>query len=97
VSRPADIQPESRAAAKDSQTGIDELTGEIVEVFRRRTDSMSLGPDDDFFQHGGSSFLAAQCTADLRKKGLVLSIQDVFLAPAARALATRIQPFQKAR
>ncbi|MEU7340201.1 phosphopantetheine-binding protein [Streptomyces sp. NPDC007074] len=70
---------------------------QITEVFQRRLDSSELGPDDDFFHRGGSSFLAALCTADLRKKGMVLSIQDLFLAPSAKALATRVQPLQRAR
>lgn len=73
------------------------LIPQITDVFQRRLDSAELGPDDDFFHHGGSSFLAALCTSDLRKKGVVLSIQDLFLAPSARALAVRVQPLQTAR
>ncbi|MEU6194000.1 phosphopantetheine-binding protein [Streptomyces sp. NPDC047061] len=69
----------------------------IADVFGRRLDGASVDPDDDFFQRGGSSFLAALCTAELRKQGIVLAIQDIFVAPTPRSLALRIQPLQKAQ
>lgn len=97
MSRPAENQPGSRADGNDSGIGVDTLIPQITEVFQRRLDAAQFGPDDDFFRHGGSSFLAALCTADLRKRGVALSIQDLFLAPSARALAARVQPLQKAR
>ena len=107
MSRPAEIRPEKRADENDGRAprrneqeaphvSVEELVQRIVDVFERRLDCASLGPDDDFFQRGGSSFLAALCTAELRKQGIVLAIQDIFVATTPQSLALRIQPLQKA-
>jgi len=108
LSRPAEIRPEKRADENDgraprgseqkaSDTSVEELVQRIADVFGRRLDCASLGPDDDFFQRGGSSFLAALCTAELRKQGITLAIQDIFVASTPQSLALRIQPLQKAQ
>ncbi|GAA1983330.1 phosphopantetheine-binding protein [Catenulispora subtropica] len=67
----------------------------IAAVFGRRLQVPDFGADDDFFGRGGSSFLAALCVADLKKAGLRLAIQDVFLAKTPRAVAERIESPQK--
>ncbi|MER7759594.1 acyl carrier protein [Streptomyces sp. NPDC097619] len=107
MSRPAETHPESGAdehagtapeagAHASEALGAAELTPRILAAFERRLDSPGLGPDEDFFEQGGSSFTAALVTADLRKQGIALSIQDIFVAPTPQGLALRIQPLQKA-
>ncbi|NUP49827.1 MAG: hypothetical protein HOW97_21320 [Catenulispora sp.] len=73
------------------------LADRVAAVFGKRLDVPDYGPDDDFFGRGGSSFLAALCVADLKKAGLTLAIQDVFLAKTPRAVAERIAAPQKVR
>jgi Phosphopantetheine attachment site len=76
---------------------VDALVAEVVAVLGRRLEAASYGPDDDFFTQGGTSFLAALCTADLRKRGITVAVQDLFVATTPRALAYRIQPLQRAQ
>lgn len=73
----------------------DALLSQIVTVFASRLESTTCGHDDDFFVQGGTSFLAAVCVSDLRKKGVLLTLQDLFIAKTPRELAHRIQPLQK--
>ncbi|GAA2048412.1 hypothetical protein GCM10009839_62470 [Catenulispora yoronensis] len=78
-----------------ASTSVDELVLLIAGVFGRRLEVPDFGADDDFFGRGGSSFLAALCVAELKKAGLALAIQDVFLGKTPRAVAERIESLQK--
>jgi hypothetical protein len=72
-----------------------ELGLRIAAVFGRRLEVVGFGVDDDFFGRGGSSFLAALCVADLKKAGVRLAIQDVFLGKTPRAVAERLESPQR--
>ncbi|MFJ3876984.1 amino acid adenylation domain-containing protein [Streptomyces sp. NPDC090077] len=51
----------------------------------------ALGPDDDFFAHGGHSLPASRAAARLRSAlGADCTIRDVFESRTARALAARL-------
>ncbi|SFM99915.1 type I polyketide synthase [Dokdonella immobilis] len=50
-----------------------------------------VGRDDNFFDLGGNSLLAARCVARLAAAGDTISITDFFRLPTARALATQIE------
>jgi Phosphopantetheine attachment site len=60
---------------------------EVLAIFRQLLDAPQLGPDQNFFESGGSSLLAARLAARLRSSGVLdVPTSAVFAAPTARAL-----------
>jgi hypothetical protein len=60
---------------------------EVLEIFRQLLGAPQLGPEQNFFESGGSSLLAARLAARLRTSGVLdVATSAVFAAPTARAL-----------
>jgi hypothetical protein len=61
----------------------------VLAIFRQILGTAELGPEDNFFDAGGSSLLAARLASRLRNAGVLnVSTAAIFDAPTARALAT---------
>jgi hypothetical protein len=60
---------------------------EVLDIFRQLLGAPQLGPEQNFFESGGSSLLAARLAARLRASGVLdVPTSAVFAAPTARAL-----------
>lgn len=60
---------------------------EVLAIFRQLLDAPQLGPEENFFEAGGSSLLAARLAARLRTSGVLdVPTSAIFAAPTARAL-----------
>lgn len=61
---------------------------EVLAIFRQLLGAPRLGPEQNFFEAGGSSLLAARLAARLRTSGVLdVPTSAIFAAPTARALA----------
>jgi hypothetical protein len=64
-----------------------EREAEVLEIFRQLLGAPQLRPEQNFFESGGSSLLAARLAARLRSSGVLdVPTSAVFAAPTARAL-----------
>ena len=59
------------------------------EIFANVLEIPQIGPDDDFFQMGGSSLLALSLQMEAEKKGKHLNYSDIFDYPTPRLLAEK--------
>lgn len=60
----------------------------ILQEFRSALAAPGMGPDDDFFDHGGHSLTATRIVGRLASQhGIRLRFEDVFTHPTARGLA----------
>jgi hypothetical protein len=60
---------------------------EVLAIFRQLLGAPQLGPEQNFFESGGSSLLAARLAARLRASGVLdVPTSAIFAAPTARAL-----------
>jgi hypothetical protein len=60
---------------------------EVLAIFRQLLGVPQLGPEQNFFEAGGSSLLAARLAARLRTSGVLdVPTSAIFAAPTARAL-----------
>jgi Phosphopantetheine attachment site len=65
---------------------------EVLAIFRQLLGAPQLGPEQNFFESGGSSLLAARLAARLRASGVLdVPTSAIFAAPTAREL-TRYAP-----
>ncbi|WP_198036854.1 non-ribosomal peptide synthetase [Nocardia sp. BMG51109] len=71
-------------------TGDERLLGAVREAMAAVLSAPDLGPDDDFFAAGGHSLTAVRLIGRLRRAGMSAVLDDVFAAPSARALASRV-------
>ncbi|MEW1580768.1 amino acid adenylation domain-containing protein [Streptomyces microflavus] len=63
----------------------------VCALFAETLGVSEVGLDDDFFQHGGNSLLAAGLVSRIRGTlGIELGIQSLFLAPTAAALLAAV-------
>lgn len=71
-----------------SPTALDDTAALILHAFREALAAPDLGPDDDFFDHGGHSLIATRIIGRLKSQhGIALRFTDLFHKPTARALA----------
>jgi hypothetical protein len=64
-----------------------EREAEVLDIFRQLLGAPQLGPEQNFFESGGSSLLAARLAARLRSSGILdVPTSAIFAAPTARAL-----------
>ncbi|KAF3468931.1 non-ribosomal peptide synthetase [Streptomyces sp. Tu 3180] len=71
-------------ASRPPRPGTEEtVCAALAEVLGTTT----VGPDDDFFEHGGDSILAIRLVGLLRSRGLGIATKDVFQHRTAAALA----------
>lgn len=66
------------------------VTALILAEFRAALNAPELGPDDDFFDHGGHSLIATRIIGRLLSQhGIELHFNDLFSYPSAAALALK--------
>ncbi|GAA3358782.1 non-ribosomal peptide synthetase [Saccharopolyspora gregorii] len=68
VDRDALVSWTAVPAGSGGGTGSDALLATVLRCFRDVLDAPDLGPDDDFFVHGGHSVLALRLIAELRRE-----------------------------
>ncbi|MEU4951674.1 amino acid adenylation domain-containing protein [Streptomyces lavendulae] len=74
--------------------------GGVLDLFREVLDAPGLGPDDDFFDHGGQSLLAMRLLARLREShpaAAGLRASALFASPTPRLLAKALTDRENAR
>lgn len=75
-------------AAPGAAIGSDAATDAVTAIFRELLGSSSIGPDDDFFQFGGHSLLAARLIQRIESRlGVRVQVRSLFIHPTARGLA----------
>ncbi len=63
----------------------------LIALFAEVLEVPTLGPDDNFFEQGGHSILAAHLVGRIEEQlGVELPLRDLFDAPTPRALAERV-------
>jgi hypothetical protein len=78
------------AAAGPEEPAIDAATALILSEFRAALNAPELGPDDDFFDHGGHSLIATRIIGRLLSQhGIEVHFNDLFSHPSAAALARK--------
>ena len=78
------------AAAGAEEPAIDAATALILSEFRAALNAPGLGPDDDFFDHGGHSLIATRIIGRLLSQhGIEVHFNDLFSHPSAAALARK--------
>ncbi len=89
-----------RAAGFSAMAGTDDLpatlSGKLLAIWRRILGQPHLGLDDKFMDVGGTSLMAVQVVAAVRKElQLPLSVVAFFEAPSVRLLAEKLSPTGK--
>jgi len=83
-------KPEGSNATATEVTAVDAVTALILAEFRVALNAPELGPDDDFFDHGGHSLIATRIIGRLLSQhGIELHFNDLFSYPSAAALALK--------
>jgi hypothetical protein len=71
---------------------------EVLAIFRQLLGAPQLGPEQNFFEAGGSSLLAARLAARLRTSGVLdVPCSAIFAAPTARALTRYAASLEQSR
>lgn len=86
------LAPGSAPATAETPAA-DATTTLILAEFRAALGAPELGPDDDFFDHGGHSLIATRIIGRLLSQhGIELHFNDLFSYPSAAALARKARP-----
>lgn len=76
--------------ASAGEPATDAVAALILAEFRAALNTPELGPDDDFFDHGGHSLIATRIIGRLLSQhGIELHFNDLFSYPSAAALALK--------
>ncbi|MBB6288129.1 MULTISPECIES: non-ribosomal peptide synthetase [unclassified Pseudomonas] len=73
------------------------LESALLAIWRELLGNPNIGPDDNFFAHGGDSILGLQIIARARQQQITLTPKQLFAEPSVRALARVAQTPQRAR
>ncbi|MCR4927419.1 MAG: SDR family oxidoreductase, partial [Lachnospiraceae bacterium] len=63
---------------------------QVLEIYRKVLNNDEFGPDDNFFEFGGTSLLAAKVMMALMVKDFPVVYQDIFDEPTPRSLAAHV-------
>ena len=87
-----------RPLSRLSETTATELTAELCRIFARAFELDEVAPDQDFFELGGYSALAATLAARIRERFAVeLSLREFFDEPTVAGIAGKIREAAPAR
>jgi len=83
-------KPQGSNATATEVTAVNAVVALILAEFRAALNAQELGPDDDFFDHGGHSLIATRIIGRLLSQhGIELHFNDLFSYPSAAALALK--------
>lgn len=80
-------EPRPPSQAEDAEAPLNALESTLLDIWRSLLGNPQLGPDDDFFAHGGDSILGLQIIARARQQQILISPKQLFAEPSVRALA----------
>jgi len=81
---------QASAPAAAEELASNAVTALILAEFRAALNAPELGPDDDFFDHGGHSLIATRIIGRLLSQhGVEVHFNDLFSYPSAAALARK--------
>ncbi|OEC33737.1 non-ribosomal peptide synthase domain TIGR01720/amino acid adenylation domain-containing protein [Pseudomonas cuatrocienegasensis] len=69
----------------------------LLDIWRSLLGNPDLGPDDNFFAHGGDSILGLQIIARARQQQISMTPKQLFAEPSVRALARVVDTPQRKR
>ncbi|MDO4683164.1 MAG: amino acid adenylation domain-containing protein [Lautropia sp.] len=88
---PEKIQNDMAKSSTVSSKATPALLADVIAILKEILSIAKLGPDDNFFEVGGSSLLAARALETLTERfGPAIGIEDFFGHPTAAAFADRI-------
>ncbi|GAB6902690.1 condensation domain-containing protein [Kineosporia succinea] len=64
----------------------------LVEVWEEVLQTSGIGADDDFFSCGGDSLLAIQVIGEAQRRGVTLTLIDMFRYPTVRGVCATLDP-----
>ncbi len=82
-------EEEKSAIARPSKQ-LEVIKEQFLEIYRKVLKNDNIGPDDNFFEHGGTSLLAAKVMMAITVKDYPVVYQDIFDEPTASRLASHI-------
>ncbi len=83
------VKPEAEARTAglpNVSKQLKELEQVVLDVYRKVLKNEAFGPDDNFFEHGGTSLLAAKVMMALMSKDYPVVYQDIFNEPTPAKL-----------
>jgi amino acid adenylation domain-containing protein/non-ribosomal peptide synthase protein (TIGR01720 family) len=86
-----------RSIEARAEQPLNEVERALLAIWRELLGNPSIGPDDNFFAHGGDSILGLQIIARARQQRITLTPKQLFAEPSVRALARVAQTPQRAR
>lgn len=89
-------QPQHSAEATSEQP-LNAVESALLEIWRSLLGNPGLGPDDNFFAHGGDSILGLQIIARARQQQISMTPKQLFAEQSVRALARVVETPQRAR
>ena len=82
--------PKEAAVAFEGSKQLEALTEQILEIFRKTLKKDDFHLDDNFFEYGGTSLLAAKVMMAIMVKDYPVVYQDIFNKPTPRQLSEHL-------
>jgi non-ribosomal peptide synthetase component F/acyl carrier protein len=80
------------SSARDADAALRPVLQAVLRIFREILATPEIGPDDDFFEHGGHSLKAVQILARVeRELGVRAGLRQFFQGPSAERLAAFVE------
>lgn len=89
-------QPQHSTGATSEQP-LNAVESALLEIWRSLLGNPDLGPDDNFFAHGGDSILGLQIIARARQQQISMTPKQLFAEQSVRALARVVETPQRKR
>jgi len=83
-------RPKEAAVAFEGSKQLEALTEQILEIFRKTLKKDDFNLDDNFFEYGGTSLLAAKVMMAIMVKDYPVVYQDIFNKPTPRQLSEHL-------
>lgn len=89
-------QPQQSAEASGNLP-LNAVESALLDIWRNLLGNPDLGPDDNFFAHGGDSILGLQIIARARQQQISMTPKQLFAEQSVRALARVVETPQRKR